>query len=227
MKRLLLLFMASVSLTAANAFTGVVRIDYENGTTKTHTDLYFKGDSVYVKQTAGGNEKYDYFLLNLKTRELYTVSKDDKKVAVKYNFDKLIDFYAANNLKKGYAKDYGITYKLNEKTQAYTGEKNGIKVSVNVQESSAPVNQLIPLLRLLGSWNEADGSTFKNTIIKSESEGKGGNKQSVVVTITNESYTGKSFSPPANYAVKDFTTVMEEKKNTEELKTIIGAFAGF
>lgn len=227
MNKIFLALLFSAFTNILFAFTGVVKIDYETGKGKTHTDLYFKGDSVYIKQTAGGNDKYDYFLLNLKTGDFFTVSKADKKVAIKYNFDKLVDYYDANKLKSGYAKDYCISYKLNEKTGAYTGEKNGVKVSINVQESSAPINRLIPLLRLLGSWNEADGSTFKNTVVKSESESKINGKQSVLVTVTNESYTGKSFSLPANYAVKDFTAVMEEKKNTEELKTIIEAFAGF
>ena len=227
MKKVWLLLVIVFAFYAAHAFTGAVKVDYENGNAKTHADIFFKGDSVYIKQTVGGLEKYDHFLLNLKTREFITVSKTDKKTAIKYDLDKLIDYYDANNIKKGYAKNYGITYKFNEKTDSYTGEKNGVKVSVNVQETNTPLNQIIPLLRLLGNWNEADGSTFKNTIIKSESEGKEGNKQLVNVVVTNENYTGKSFSVPANYTLKDFTAIMEEKKNTEELKTIIQAFAGF
>jgi hypothetical protein len=227
MKKGWLLLVIVFAFSAVQAFTGAVKVDYENGKAKAHVDIFFKGDSVYIKQTLGGLEKYDHFLLNLKTGELITVSNADKKTAIKYDLNKLIDYYDANNLKKGYTKNYGITYKFNEKTGTYTGEKSGVKVSVNVQETNTPLNEIIPLLRLLGNWNEADGTTFKNTIIKSESEGKEGNKQSVNVVVTNENYTGKPFSVPANYTLKDFIAIMEEKKNTEELKTIIQAFAGF
>ncbi|MCX6065049.1 MAG: hypothetical protein NT121_04750 [Chloroflexi bacterium] len=198
-------------------------------------EIKIKGSDVYIKQNENGNKKYDRFVINLQSRELFTISAHDRKVIIKYNLDSLLSYYDRNNLKEGFSLNPGFTFKIADKAKTdggitmakYTGETDLRKATVWVGESTAPINALIPFLRLLGNWNEVDGS-FKNQILETEVSSKVSKKDSKVkVTVTSEPVAKEMFILPKTYLLKDFSKLMNEERNNKNLKTIIQTFAEF
>lgn len=232
----LLPFLFSVSLSAQNLFEGTINVFYTNEKNTTIAcEIKVKGNDVYLKQNEYGNNKYDRFVINLQSRELYTISTSARKVIIKYNLDSLLSFYDANNLKEGFSLHPNFNFKITDKVKKengvtstkYTGENDLNKASVWVGELGAPVNKLIPFLRLLGNWNEADGS-FKGAILEAEVNSKTSRKDSkVLVSVRSETVAKEMFILPKTYLQKDFSKLMVEEKNNALLKTIIQTFAEF
>ncbi len=223
-------------LRAQNSFEGTLNVFYTNDKGETVLcEIKIKGDDVYLKQLQNGNKKYDRFVINLKSRELFTVSAHDKKITIKYQLDSLLNFYDRNNLKEGFALHPDFNFKISDKAKTdegiamtkYTGETEQQKSVVWVGESMAPVNSLIPFLKLLGNWNEADGS-FKNQILETEINNKANKKNSrVKVSVTKEPIAKEMFLLPKTYLLKDFSKLMEQGGGNIDLKIIIQAFAQF
>ena len=239
MKKLVLVLVAALffgSLFAQNLFEGSIDVLYTNEKATTILcEIKVKGDDVYLKQNENGNSKYDRFVINLKSRELFTISKSDKKVILKYNFDSLVNYYSRNNLKEGFVVNPGFNFKISDKAKTengvamakYTGETDLKKATVWVGESKAPINTLVPFLRLLGNWNEGDGS-FKNQIFETEVTNKVSKKDSKVkVSVTTEPVAKEMFILPKTYLQKDFSKMMNEERDNKLLKTIIQTFAEF
>jgi len=220
---------------AQNTFEGTLNVTYKNDKEQSViAEVKVKGDLVYIKQKTNGVKKYDHFILNLKTKDFYTVSLPDKKVYIKYNLDKLINFYNDNDLKEGYSKDYNLTFKLSDKTKVENGltvtraiaENDSLKGTVWVADVKTPLSQLIPLLRLMGNWNEAEGTT--ETITEAEMDNHNSKKQtSVIVTIKKEPITKETFDLPKGYTARDFDVLMDDKRGAKDLNVIVGTFAGF
>lgn len=222
-------------LTAQNSFEGQATITYKAGKEDiAEAQLTMKGAQVYLKQTKNGNSKYDGFLLNLATKDFYTISTADKKVIIKYNFDKLTNFYEAHKLKEGYREKYGVSYKTTDKVK----EENGIKLTKSVGENeqmkitewtgavTLPLNELIPLLRLMGNWNEADGGT--EPVLAAEVSHKATkNETSVAVKVKREKIADSTFKLPEGYLQKDFAKLMEEDKGNGKLIALVQTFFGF
>ena len=231
-----MLFRSAVTLFAQNSFEGTLNIIYTNDKSETVLcEIKVKGNDVYLKQVQNGNQKYDRFVINLQSRELYTISAHDRKVIIKYNLDSLLNFYDKNKLKEGFSLYPEFSFKQVDKTKTeggivlakYTGETDLRKTTVWAGESAAPVNSLIPFLRLLGNWNEADG-LIKNQILETEVINKAGKKDSKVkVSVTSEPIATEMFILPKTYLVKDFSKLMNEERNNKNLKTIIQTFAEF
>jgi len=231
---LFLLF--SAKLFAQNTFEGSMDVFYTNEKNTTIVcEIKVKGDEVYLKQNEYGNSKYDRFVINLKSRELYTISTAAKKVIIKYNLDSLVNYYDRNNLKKEFALYTGLNFKPADKTKAdngiatakYFAETDLYKATIWVRESKAPVNDLIPFLRLLGNWNEADDS-FKNQIFETEVINKVSKKETKVkVNVKPEPVAKEMFLLPKTYLQKDFGMLMNNERNNPQLKTIIQTFAEF
>jgi hypothetical protein len=231
-----LVFLFTGSLFAQNSFEGSIDVFYVNEKATTITcEIKVKGDEVYLKQNENGNNKYDRFVINLKTRELYTISTSAHKVIIKYNLDSLISFYDNNKLKEGFVLNPGFSFKATDKPKTengtvvtkYTGETDLRKATVWTTESSAPVNQLIPFLRLLGNWNEGDGQV-KGQILETEISSKVSKKDShVKVTVKIEPVAKEMFLLPKTYLQKDFSKLMQDERNNTLLKTIVQTFSEF
>ncbi|MCX6198486.1 MAG: hypothetical protein NTY88_04575 [Bacteroidetes bacterium] len=223
-------------LEAQNSFEGTLNVLYTNDKSETVLcEIKIKGDDVYLKQVQNGNAKYDRFVINLKSRELYTVSAHDKKITIKYQLDSLLNFYDRNNLKEGFSLNPKFNFKISDKAKTdegismakYIGENETQKAVAWIGESTAPVNSLIPFLKLLGNWNETDGS-FKNQIFETEVSNKANKKNSKVkVSITKEPVAKEMFVLPKTYLLKDFAKLMIEERDNKNLKMIIQAFAQF
>ncbi len=232
----LLLLLFSVTIFAQTSFEGTLNVFYTNEKGESILcEIKVKGDDVYIKQNENGNKKYDRFVINLQSRELFTISAHDRKVVIKYHLDSLLSYYDRNNLKEGFVLNPAFGFKAADKTKTdgatsmakYTGETNLSKATIWVGESTAPINSLIPFLQLLGNWNEADGS-LKNQILEAEVSSKVSKKESrVKVSITKESVAKEMFVLPKTYLVKDFSKLMNDERNNKNLKTIIQTFAEF
>lgn len=234
MKKLLFAFLMLQQFAfAQTGFEGTMAVTYKNEKNQsTVTEVKVKGKEVYIKQTQNGNKKYDHFVVNLETRELFTVSTESKKVIIKYNLDSLLAFYERENLKEGYVRYYPAEMKLTDKAIEKEGvrqtkfvtETNLVKITGWVSDFKMPVNELIPFLRLIGSWNEAQGGN----ITEAETDYKVGKRQSSVkVAVKTETISKDIFSLPKGYELKDFSKIMEEQRGNKELKTIVQTFSEF
>src|SRR4051812_48357102 len=112
----LLLPLFSISAFAQNSFEGTISVFYTNEkNTTVICEIKVKGNEVYVKQNENGNSKYDRFVIDLQSRDLYTISTAGKKVIIKYNLDSLLNFYDANNLKEGFSLHRNFNFKVSDK----------------------------------------------------------------------------------------------------------------
>ena len=238
MKKLTLSIFALVltlGMFAQSSFEGSFTVSYKNEKGETVTaEIKAKGDNIRIKQTENGNKKYDYFLVNLKTRDFYTIAAGENKIAIKYNLDKILEFYESNKLKPGYVRNSNIGLKATDKTKEEAGVKltqataDNAKLSATAwtSETTAPINELIPLLRVLGNWNEAQGTT--QNIVSADVTSKEEDKKTttVKVSVKKETITA-SFEVPKGYAVKDFAALMDDQKANKDINTIIQSFAQF
>lgn len=221
----LTLFFSS-QLFSQSGFEGIISVLLKNEKgIETKTEIKVRGENVFINQTENGNKKYDHFVLNLATRDFYTVSTEEKKIVIKYQLDSLLNFYSRNNIKEDFTLNLGYNFKLTDK--GYVAENNLRKVTLFVSESNAPINALIPLLRLIGSWNEADGS-FKNQIMQTDVFNKVSKKKSEVnVSVKPETMNKEVFELPKGYLQKDFAELMKNNAGSKDLKTIVQTFAEF
>lgn len=227
--------LAVVLIFAQSGFEGQLTVTYKvDKEQPVVAQLKIKGNQVHIQQTQNGNKKYDFFIVDLSTKDFYTVSTADKKVIIKYRFDQLIDFYVANKLKEGYQKSYDFNFKATDKSKEEygyklvkaVGETDSLKASVWSTEAKIPINQLIPLLRLMGNWNEAQGTD--GAILEAEVNSKAGKTESSVkVEVKKETISKSAFNLPEGYLTKDFAKLMEEEKGNGKLAVLVQTFADF
>lgn len=231
-----LLLLTLLHLHAQTGFEGSIDVYYTNSQNSTVIcDIMIKGDEAYLKQNENGNSKYDRFVINLKSRELFTVSTASKKVIIKYQLDSLLNFYQKHQLKENFEVHPTFNYKNAGKTKHDNGremtkfiaETDTKKVTVWEAPSTAPLHDLIPFLRLLGNWNEADGQ-FGGQIFEATVSNRVSKKETTVkVTVTREPVAKEMFILPKTYLQKDFGKLMNDSRNNPMLTTIIQTFAEF
>lgn len=218
-----------------NTFEGTYTIEFKSEKGKTTNLLVSVKDSmVAIKNIQGGHSKYSSYILNLNSNRLVTVSKAEKKVAIAYPLKKLLSMYEKENLKDGYKIYSDVNFKPTDKIKEeygikmtkYTGESPTHKSSFWLADTGFDFNQLIPLLRLIDCWNEAQLN--KGTIMEAEVTGKVSKKTSTLVVVFRKEFLSNSlFEVPKNYLQKDFVKLMEEEKDNKDLKIIVQTFAEF
>lgn len=223
-------------LNAQKNFEGNIDVYYTDDKNSTVTcEIMVKGDEAYLKQNENGNSKYDRFVINLKTRELFTISTASKKVIIKYQLDSLLSFYEKHQLKENFEVHPKFSFKNAGKTKHENGremtklmaETDTKKITVWEAPGTAPLYDLIPFLRLLGNWNEADG-LFDGQIYEATVHNKISKKETrVKVSITSEPVAKEMFILPKTYLQKDFGKLMNDSRNNPMLTTIIQTFAEF
>jgi hypothetical protein len=232
----LFLIFFSHSLFADKGFEGTFTVQFTNEKKEaSKMEIKVKDSLVYLKHLQGGLERYDHYLLNLNTKDFYTVSKDDKKVIIKYNLDQLLGLYEKEKLKEGFSINSPILFKPADKLRRevdvvlakYTGENEIYKSSFWLDsEAGFNFNRLIPLLRLLDCWNDAQAED--GLIVSSESLNKVSKRQSTMaVTMKKGPVSKDAFILPKNYLQKDFSKLLETEKNNKDLKVLVKTFAGF
>ncbi|MCW5907888.1 MAG: hypothetical protein KIS94_08520 [Chitinophagales bacterium] len=220
---------------AQPSFEGVLTVTYTIGKdAPAVAELRVKDTQVYIKQKQNGNPKYDFFILDTETKDFYTVSTPDKKVMIKYKYDKLTEYYEEKNLKENYRKDYKLAFKQTDKTREENGmkqtrataEDESLKVTAWTTDIKFPMNEIIPVLRLMNNWNEAQGTT--QVILEAEVINKVSKKESTVkVAVRKENVSKDYFKLPKGYTEKDFGRLMEDERNNGKLPAIVQSFAGF
>jgi hypothetical protein len=236
MKHFLFAFLIFSSINCVFGFEGTLNISLLSDKKELSScEVKVKDTLVYIKQKTGANYKYDYFILNLKSGELNGVSTAEKKIILKFNLTELLSYYESRNLINGYKQNYGGDYKVTDKyktvseiaTKKYTAETDVVKATIWAGECSFPINQLIPLLRLFGNWNEADGS-FKNCILETEAFYKISKKTTTVkVSVAQGTVKKETFILPKDFVQKDFQKIMNGKSKSDEMDKIVKSFCGF
>ncbi len=232
----MLLLLSTIAFAAGeNTFEGTYTIEFKSEKGKTTNLLVSVKDSmVVIKNIQGGHSKYSSYILNLSSNKLFTVSKAEKKVAIAYPLNRLLSMYEKENLKDGYKIYSDVTFKPTDKIKEeygikmtkYTGESTIHKSHFWLADTGFDFNQLIPLLRLIDCWNEAQAN--KGTIMEAEVTGKVSKKISTVVVVFRKEFLSNSiFEVPKNYLKKDFVKLMEEEKDNKDLKVIVQTFAAF
>jgi hypothetical protein len=232
---LLFLVLLSNFLFADNGFEGSFTVQFTNEKkAASKMEIKVKDSLIYLKHLQGGLAKYDHYLVNLNTRDFYTISKTDKKVIIKYNLDKLLELYEKENLKEGFTIQSPLVFKTADKIKEekgiklskYAGENDIYRASYWLTDAGFNFNRLIPLLRLLGSWNEAQAD--EGIIMNAEATNKVSKRESsVVVTMKKEPVSKDVFSLPKNYLQKDFSKLLEAERDNKDIKVIVKTFAGF
>lgn len=235
MKTLFLIFHFSFFISVANAFEGTYAVSFKNEAGETSKlQVSVKDSLVLLKNISGGNKKYSSYIVNLNSDKLITLSKPDKKVAIVYPLRELLSLYEKNNLKDDYKTSSDIPFKATEKTKEengikqtrFTGEDAVHKSFLWTGETGFNFNQLIPLLRLIGFWNEAQLN--EGTIFQAEVTSKVTKRTSTVsVVFKKESVSKNIFEVPKNYLQKDFEKLIANEKDNASLKTVIQTFAEF
>ena len=230
---ILLLFLSLVAV-AQNTTEGTYVIDYKtDDKTTAKMEVKVAGDWVYFKNLAGGINKYSHFTLNTKTRTFYTFSKPEKKVLIQYNIDKLLSFYEKKGIKSGYKINSSLTFKPTEQVKTvgdtkqtkYESEGTAVKATYWLSPSNYNFNALIPVLRLLGIWNNTQAK--QGIIWLAEEKDSTSPPTSITVTFNNQEVSKELFDLPKDYLVKDFEKLMQEQKGKADLDYIIRNFAGF
>lgn len=229
-----LVILLSVSFAKA-AFEGTITVQHKNEKNVTVTaEIKVKDSLIYIRQTENGHPKYSGYLINTQSRDFYTIGKEDKKVAIRYHLDSLLAFYERFNLKDGYRTNYGYDYKTSDKSKEENGAKyykataedSYYKVTVWNGTSALPIAGLIPVLRLLGNWNEAQNN--QQNIIEADVFNKLSRKESTVrVSSKNESIKDKTFTLPDNYRMEDFRSLMNKPIQQNDMRNIIQSFGEF
>lgn len=222
-------------LIAQSNFEGTLTVTYTNGKEQpVVADVKIKGHQVYIKQKQNGNTKYDFFVLDLQTKIFYTVSTPDKKVIISYDYDKLAKYYEAHNLKEGYKTDYKLAFKPTDKTKEENGmvltksvaEDEILKATVWTTSLKVPFSELVPVLRLLNNWNEAQAG--EQAVLEAEVTNKISKKETTVkVVVKKETISKDVFKLPKDYLTKDFSILMEQEKDNGKLPAIVQSFASF
>lgn len=228
-------FFCVAKIIAQPAFEGVLTVTYTVGKeAPVVAEMRVKDTQVYIKQKQNGNPKYDFFILDTYTKDFYTISTPDKKVMIKYKYDKLTEYYEEKNLKEGYRKNYKLAFKQTDKTREENGlkqtranaEDETLKVTAWIADIKFPMNEIIPVLRLMNNWNEAQGTA--QFIVEAEVTNKISKKESSVkVTVQKETISKDYFKLPKGYIEKDFGQLMEDERNNGKLPAIVQSFAGF
>lgn len=224
----------TVVLFAQGAFEGTLTVTYKNEKDdNVVAEIKVKDKQVYIKQTLNGNKKYSHFIVNLQTRDFYTVSNADSKIVIQYNLDKILEFYETNKLKEGYKRNSGLALKATDKTKEENGQKltyatadnDNLTATAWLSESNAPISELIPLLRVLGNWNDAQSS---KAIVSADVTNKADKKTTTLkVSVKKETVNASTFELPKGYAVKNFAALMEDQKGNKDINMIIQSFAQF
>lgn len=197
-------------------------------------NISVKDSMLLLNNIEGGNEKYAFYIINLKNNQVTTVSKPDKKVAIAYPLSKLLALYEKSKLKDGFKMNPELVCKPTEqikdeygiKMTKYTGEDKLQKISFWLANSEFDFNQLIPFLRLIGCWNDAQ--LPKGTIMEAEASGKiSKHTSTVLMTFKKEFIDDKIFDVPPHYLKKNFVKLMEEEKGNKDLNLIVRSFTEF
>jgi hypothetical protein len=217
------------------SFEGTLNVSFKNGSTINAADIKIKGDKVLIRQIENPIKKYSYFLVDLGKRTFETVALKDTMVVIQYHLDSLLQYYEQNNLKEGFRNHYGIALKETDKAVndgavrmvKAVGEDNSRKITAWLIDESVPLNELTPVLRLLGNWNEAESGS-KKIVLQAEVWNKGSKREtSVKATYFKEKLPSSLFDLPKNALLKDFAQLMQKQRNNSDLKTLIQTFAGF
>lgn len=228
------IFIAQCSF-AQYAFEGTIIVTNRVGATTYAADIKFKDGKALIRQTENPIKKYSYFLVNLNTRMLQTVALKDTMVVIDYHLDSLLAFYELHQLKSGFRNNYNVILKETDKSVndgtvkmvKATGEDNLFKITAWLVDDFIPLNELVPFLRLIGDWNEAQSNT-KKVVLQADVVYRASKKESSVKAIYfKEKLPDTLFELPKSVVKKDFSKLMQEQRNNQDLKILIQAFCGF
>jgi hypothetical protein len=229
------LFFAVQHCFAQYNFEGSIRVTLKSGSAISSADVQVKNELVLIRQVENPIKKYSYFLVNLNTRVFQTVALKDTMVVIQYHLDSLLNFYETKNLKEGFQLNYALDLKETDKavsdgavkmTKALA-EDNLRKVTAWLIDEYVPLNELTPLLRLLGNWNEAQ-SNSRRIVLQADVLNKVSKKESSAKAVYyKEKLPATLFDVPKNALLKDFSKLMQEQRNNKDLGSIIQTFGGF
>ncbi|MBK7147375.1 MAG: hypothetical protein IPH78_00805 [Bacteroidetes bacterium] len=232
---LLLFIFLALSACCQLSFEGTLNVSYKNGSNISTADIKIKGPQVLIRQMENRIKKYNYFLVDLEQRTFETVALRDTMIVIKYHLDSLLQYYEQNNLKDGFRCNYGLALKETDKVVndgavrmvKAVGEDNTRKVTAWLIDEYVPLNELTPLLRLLGNWNEAESQSQKIVLQAEVFHKLTKRESSVKATYFKEKLPATLFELPKNALLKDFALLMQKQRNNSDLKTLIQTFAGF
>ena len=231
----LLSAMILYSLANAQAFEGVLKIDYKDESGKPNSaEVFVKGDKYYIRKTNGGCEKYGAYLLDTKTHSLTCLNERKPKTALEFNTDKVLTIYEKSKLKLGYKMHESQTYQAISSTKQIgeitASQKKAALDTMAFEIWTADIkvdfHMLIPVLRIAGFWNKTeDGS---NAILEAKTTNIRTTKTTTInVTATKMKVGEKLFEVPKDFQVVDLNRFISEQASSPKIGDLVNGFAGF
>ena len=221
--------------TYGQSFEGLLQIDYrsESGN-RNAVDVYVKGDKFFIKKVFGGCDRYESYIYDTKTHMLSCLSPQSPKTALSLDIDKILDIFETKKLKPGFnihiPNAYGTSgmAKKIENLNAIQKKANDSSASYEIWISDLKINYnaLIPLLRLIGFWGNAEDGN--NVIL----EAKTINKKTSKTTTTNVNpqktkVEDNLFKIPKDYQEVDLDKFLVNEYKSPRFGDLVKAFTGF
>lgn len=217
------------SFFSACAFEGTITVNFKKDKEEHILELRIKDNNVWMVSRFGGNKKYGGYLMDLNTREFYTLSAQGKKVIIQYHADTLIRFYEQQGFKQGLSAGSGPrlteTNKVRVMNQQTATRYVCEKGEAWVAEMQTPLPVLIPLLRLLNAWGKIEHAG--KMIVESTYAPEQAAQESIRVSVVKEKIDDSWFILPKDFRAVNFTRLMEEKRNDSSIISLIRDFGEF
>ena len=220
---------------SAQSFEGVLQIDYRSEAGgRNAVDVYVKGDKFYIRKVYGGCDRYDAYIYDTKTRMLSCLSPVSPKTALKLDLDKVLDIYETKQLKPNFKIHIHHSY-TSSTASKNIGNINTIQKKASDQDASYEIwvadlkinySALIPLLRVIGFWGDAEDGD--NVILECKTTNKKTSKTSTIsITLAKSKVEDSIFNIPQAYQQVDLDKFLVNEYKSPRFGDLVKAFTGF
>ena len=221
--------------TYGQSFEGLLQIDYrsESGN-RNAVDVYVKGDKFFIKKVFGGCDRYESYIYDTKTHMLSCLSPQSPKTALSLDIDKVLDIFETKKLKQVFSihisnvySASGMTKKI-ENLNAIQKKASDSSTSYEIWVSDLKINYsvLIPVLRLIGFWGNAEDGN--NVILESKTINRKTSKSATTNVNPQRTKVDDSlFTIPKDYQEVDLDKFLVNEYKSPRFGDLVKAFTGF
>lgn len=230
-----LLFICYYNTIAAQAFEGLLQIDYRGiAGNRSAVDVYTKGNKFYIKKVYGGPDRYYGYILDTKMRTLCCLSSQSPRTALIMDIDKVLNIYERKQLKPAFQIHTNYRFDTTSVSKKIGGI-NALKKTLTTDSTAIEIwisnldinyNDLLPVLRVIGCWGDAEDDN--NCILESKITLKRNGKASTTSTSAVKSKVDDSiFVIPDSYQIIDLDKFLVNEYKSTRFGELVKAFTGF
>lgn len=219
----------------AQAFEGMMQIDYRSlSGSKSAADIYVKGNRFYIKKVYGGPDRYEGYIFDAGTHTLTCLSPQSPKTALSFDINKILGIFESRQLKPSFQIHKAWVYQatsVSRKTDAgQCTEKKAIAQDtlsvICTKQMDINFQALVPVLRLIGYWGEAEDSN--SVILDSKVTIRHTPKNSTSsLNLIEMKVEDAAFKIPENYQQVDLDKFLVNEYKSPRYGDLVRAFTGF